>query len=91
MSSNKLIIFTMMTCGACKYLKKKLKEENIKFLEMDIDKHSDLWDKIVEQTDVDYVPTAYIIKENNDEGLIFSPGRDYEDTDDLIKKISDNI
>jgi hypothetical protein len=45
----------------------------------------------VEQTNIDYVPTAYIIKGDENEGLIFSPGQDYEDADDLIKKILENL
>lgn len=89
--SDKLIIFTMKTCGACKLLKKKLKQTNIEFLDVDIDEYQQLWDKVVEQTNNDYVPTAYIVKENRDEGIIFSPGRDYDDADDLIKKILDNL
>jgi glutaredoxin len=91
MSDNKLIIFTLETCGACRLVKKKLKQKKIEFLEIDIDKYPELWDKVVEQTNIDYVPTAYIIKGDENEGLIFSPGQDYEDADDLIKKISDNL
>jgi glutaredoxin len=91
MSSNKLIIFTLETCGACRLLKKKLKQNKIEFLEIDIDEYPELWDKVVEQTKIDYVPTSYIIKDNENEGLIFSPGQDYEDVDDLIKKILDNL
>lgn len=89
--SDKLIVFTMKTCGACKFLKKKLKQTNIEFLDVDIDEFQQLWDKVVEQTNNDYVPTVYIVKENQDEGIIFSPGRDYDDPDDLIKKILDNL
>lgn len=88
MSVNKIIIFTMVTCGACKYLKKKLKENNIEFLDIDIDKYTDLWNKVVEQTDNDYVPKVYIINEDGEEGIILSPGRDFEDAEDLLKKLS---
>lgn len=88
MSGNRLIIFTMEGCGACKYLKKKLKESNIQFLDLDIDEYPDLWNKVVQQTGIDYVPTAYIVKENEDEGVVFSPTKDYVDAEDLINKIS---
>lgn len=89
--SNKLVLFTMTSCGGCKYVKKKLKENNITFTDIDIDDYPDVWSKVIEQTQNDYVPTAYIIKDNEDEGLIFSPGVDYDEADDLIKKIMDNL
>lgn len=88
--SSKLIIFTLKSCGNCKFLKRKLKEHDIDFKEIDIDEYPGLWDMIVQQTDVDYVPTAYLIRDD-ETGIIFSPGKDYTDHEDLIKKIIENF
>jgi len=88
--SNKIIIFTMKTCGNCKFLKKKLKETNIDFKEIDIDKYPNLWDMVVEQTNIDYVPTIYIMRDD-DNSITLSPGKDYTDHDDVIKKIKEYV
>lgn len=86
--SNKLIIFTLKTCGNCKFLKRKLKEEEIEFKEIDIDEYPNLWDMVVQQSLVDYVPTVYIIKDD-ETGQILSPDKDFIDHEDLIKKIKE--
>jgi glutaredoxin len=88
--SNKLIIFTLKTCGNCKFLKRKLKQNNIEFKEIDIDEYPTVWDMVVQQSEVDYVPTAYLIQDD-DTGIIFSPGKDYTDHEDLIKKIEEYL
>lgn len=86
--SSKLMIFTLKTCGNCKFLKRKFKENKIDYLEVDIDQYPGLWDMVVQQTNVDYVPTVYIIHDD-DTGVFFSPGKDYTDHEDLIKKIKE--
>ena len=47
----------------------------------------EIWDKVVEQTGHNSLPTVFIALDGSDEGPVYVPGRDYDNRDDLIKKI----
>lgn len=89
--SKKVVLFTMEGCGACKVLKDELKKNKIDYVDFDIDTHPHIWDQITIQTGIGYVPTVYIVEDNNDNGVTLSPGKDFNDPLEALKKISENL
>ena len=89
--SNLIIVFTLKGCIHCVDLKNKLTEENITFTELEVTQNKNIWDKVVEQTGHNALPSVYISLNGGDTGPIFVPERDYQDQDELINKIKNYI
>ena len=51
----------------------------------EINKNQDVWNQVVEQTGHNVLPTVYISEDGSGEGLIFVPGRDYQDEDEIVE------
>lgn len=89
--NSKLIIFTLNGCSHCNTLKSKFKEESIPFTEIEITNNQKLWDRVVEQTNHNVLPTVFIKQEGTDDGPVFIPGKDFQNPDDLIPKIKKHL
>jgi len=85
--SNNIVLFTMDGCGHCYDLKKELNELQIPFDEIEINQNKNVWDQVVKQTKENVIPTIYITEENTDEGLVFIPGKDFNNRDEGIEII----
>ena len=85
--SNLVIVFTLSGCYHCIELKKKLVQNEIKFNEIEVGNNPQIWDKVIEQTGHNTLPTVYIALDEGDHGPVFVPERDYETQDELIEKI----
>jgi glutaredoxin len=86
-----IIVFTLDGCSHCVILKSKLNEETIPFTEIEITLNEKIWDKVVEQTGHNVLPTVFIKYEDTDTGPVFIPGKDYESPEDLIPKIKNHL
>lgn len=86
-----IIVFTLDGCSHCVILKSKLNEETIPFTEIEITLNEKIWDKVVEQTGHNVLPTVFIKYEDTDTGPVFVPGKDYESPEDLIPKIKNHL
>lgn len=84
---NVLVIFTLDGCSHCVDLKKKLDNLEIQYVEIEVTKNKQIWDKVVEQTGHNSLPSVYISLNGGDSGPIFVPERDYQTHDELIEKI----
>jgi hypothetical protein len=89
--ANKLLLFTLDTCGHCKMLKERLVNESIPFTEIEVNSNQSLWNQVVTQTKNEYLPTFFIKKEGSDTGPIFCPERDFENDDQAIEIIKKYI
>jgi glutaredoxin len=89
--ANKIIVFTLFNCSHCKDLKRKLKNENIEFQEIEVELNQEIWDRVVDQTGHNILPTVYISLNGGDEGPVFVPERDYKSQEELIEKIKKYI
>ncbi len=85
--SNQIVIFSLESCFHCASLKKRLKNENIQYIEIDIDTNQNMWDQVVNQTGHNVVPSVFISKEEKDDGPIYIPGKDFEDEDTIVNII----
>jgi len=78
---NKIIVYTNETCPYCKQIKEELTKNNIKFENVLTSDEKDNWQAIVNLTGMPTVPTL------NFNGNYLVPGRDFGNTDSLIKLI----
>ena len=78
---NKIIIYTNETCPYCKQIKEELTKNNIEFKNVLTSDEKDNWQAIVNLTGMPTVPTL------NFNGNYLVPGRDFGNTDSLIKLI----
>ena len=85
----KLYVFTLKTCQRCLTLKNRLNEEGISYQEIDTIENNILWSQVVEQTKVTVVPTLFVADQNDEdtEGYVYVPGKDFDTDDDLIQKL----
>jgi len=88
---NELAIFTLNGCSMCFELKRRLKENSIHFHDIEITKNRELWERILTQTGEDSVPTIFIQTDSEGNGLVYTPGRDFQDIDEIINIIKNNI
>jgi glutaredoxin len=87
----RLIIFTLDTCPFCDILKNKLLENSIDFHNVEITKNIELWEQVLSQTGDDALPTVFIQTDEKGDGLVYTPGRDFQDPDEIIQIIKNNI
>ncbi len=88
---NEIVIFTLNNCGFCQSLKKRLTSHKIEFKEVEISQNPQLWDKIVEETGEDYVPTVFIRNGDKDDGRLYSPDKDFKDENEIFLIILKSI
>lgn len=88
---NKIVIFTLNGCGHCEDLKNHLKEIEIDFVELEINEHNEVWYEVVSQTGYDLLPSIFISNEENDDGPIFVPERDFKSRDECVNIIKQYI
>lgn len=83
----KILIFTLNSCSHCQELKKKLTESLIPFDDVEITLNRQLWNHIISQMGHDLLPTIFIKDDDDSSGLIYTPGRDFQSDDEIIKII----
>lgn len=88
-----LVVFTMKGCPFCDMMKEKLNENEIEFVERDIDEHSEEYDLFVEVTENEYVPSFMIIEDikGNPNTKLYAPERDFDEIDDGVKIIKEQF
>lgn len=89
--SNRIILFTLNGCGHCTALKGKLKELSIPFTEVEVSANRKMWDQVVEQTKLDYLPTFFIKQEGTESGPVFCPTRDFNNETEAVEIIKKYI
>ena len=88
---NKLLLFTLDTCGHCKTLKERLRNESIPFTEIEVNNNKELWNQVVTQSNNEYLPTFFIKTDGSDSGPVFCPERDFKNDDEAIEIIKKHI
>jgi glutaredoxin len=88
---NSIVIFTLNGCSHCQSLKQKLKEISIDFTEIEVNANEDIWKQVVNQTGEDVLPTVFIKKENDENGPVYVPGRDFQSEDEIVEIIKSYI
>jgi glutaredoxin len=86
-----IAVFTLNGCQMCRELKKELKRQSIDFHDIEITLNSEIWEQVLKQTHDDAVPTVFIQSDNEGNGLIYTPGRDFKDVNEILEIIKNNI
>jgi glutaredoxin len=81
---NEITIFTLNGCHYCQDLKKKLINESIKYNEIEITQQEDLWDRIVEKTGHDILPTIYVQNVDINTGTVYIPGINFNSIEEIV-------
>jgi glutaredoxin 3 len=80
-----IFIFTKNGCPQCRELKQRLNNLSIPFKDIEVTLNRDLWNQVVTQTGYDVLPTVFIKDDNGSSGLVYTPGRDFQDIDEIIE------
>ena len=88
---SQIVVFTLKECELCSELKRRLNEELIPFHDIEINENRELWDTILSQTGYDVLPTVFIQTDTEGNRLVYTPGRDFQSLDEIIKIIENNI
>lgn len=93
MSEKQLVVFTMKGCPWCEDMKKSLKENEIDFLDRDINEYEEEYSLFVEITENDFVPAFMIIEDVNDlsKTKLFAPDRDFDGIEQGIEIIKESL
>jgi glutaredoxin len=88
-----LVVYTMKGCPHCLEMKKRLNEEGIRFIDIDIDENEMEYNLFVEITENDYVPAFMIVESYNkkSKSYLYAPERDYNELEDGIKIIKEHF
>lgn len=93
MSKQQIVLFTMKGCPWCEDMKKGLVENNIEFLDRDIDQYEEEYKLFVEITENDFVPAFMIIEDLEDlsKTKLYAPERDFEGIEEGVKIIKESL
>ena len=76
---NKPAVYTMKSCSYCKMLITELEKQKVEFVEKDIEKYRDEWNKATRITSMAQTPTVFF---NN---TYLTPMRDFKNPNQLIE------
>lgn len=93
MSKKQIVLFTMEGCPWCSDMKKMLQEDNIEFLDRNINQYEDEYKMFVEITENDFVPAFMIINDINDlsKTKLYAPERDFDGIEEGVKIIKESF
>lgn len=84
--SKHVVVFTMDSCPYCYDFKKMLEENEIDFIEVDIDENEEEYEMFVKITENEYVPAIMIVDEKGSSEFM-APDRDFENLEEALEKI----
>lgn len=89
----KLYIFTLPYCSFCKNLTTELQRKSISFTPIAVPDNRELFDNIKKQLGVSKLnaPVLFFRENNDGEGYIYEPAKDFQTVDDAITIIRNNI
>lgn len=87
MKELRVIVYTMKGCPFCEDYKKMLQEENIEFVDRDIDEFEDEYSLFVEVSDSELIPAMLIIESEDEdyESFIYVPDQDYTELKEALE------
>ena len=80
-----LKIFSMKGCPHCENLKNKLNENNIDYIDIDVDENEELYDLFSKKVDNQYLPAILIGK------TAFVPDRSFQTIDEAVELVKKHL
>ena len=86
-----VVMFTMKSCPHCGEMKEMLVNENIPFVDRDIDEYDEEYELFVEATGSDFVPAFMLIESPEDEPKtgLYAPSRDFNELEEGVSIIKE--
>jgi glutaredoxin len=78
-------VFSMGGCPHCDNLKNLLKENNIDFIELDVDQHEELYEKFSKKVNNDFLPAILIGK------TAFLPDRSFQTINEAVELVKNHL
>ncbi len=78
-------VFSMKGCPHCDNLKNKLRENNIDFIELDVDEHEELYEKFSKKVDNEFLPAVLI------ERTAFVPDKSFQTIDEAVDLVKNHL
>ncbi len=78
-------IFTMKGCSHCDKLKEQLTENNIEYIEIDVDENEKLYENFSKKVDNDFLPAIIVGK------TVFVPERSFKTINEAVKHIKNHL
>ncbi len=78
-------VFSMKGCPHCDNLKKQLKENNIDFIVLDVDKHEKLYEQFSKKVDSEFLPAIMVGK------TAFLPDRSFNTINEAVDIIKSHL
>jgi len=78
-------IFTMKGCSYCDKLKEQLTENNIEYIEIDVDENEKLYENFSKKVDNDFLPAIIVGK------TVFVPERSFKTINEAVKHIKNHL
>lgn len=89
------VVYTMKGCPYCVDIKEQLRNDNVPFLERDIDEHEEEFREFILAVGNDYVPSLMLLTLDDDGDAhnvkLLSPDRDYKDIYEGIEMIKNYL
>ena len=79
------VVFSMKGCPHCDNLKNKLKENNIEFVEIDIDDNNLLYERFSKKVDNEFLPAILIGK------TAYVPERSFTTIDEAVELVKKHL
>lgn len=87
----KILVFTLNGCPLCEELKRRLREVSIDFYEVEITQNPEIWNELKGQINDDLLPTIFIQTDHYGNGFVYTPEVDFNDINEIIEIIKNNI
>ena len=88
-----VVVYTMQGCPHCVDFKEMLQNEDIDFVDRDIEENDEEYQVFVEVTKNDYVPALLIIEEGDEsyKSFLYAPERDYNELTEALEIIKKHL
>jgi glutaredoxin len=86
-----VLVFTMDGCPHCSDFKEMLTNEGIEYIEADINENEEEYNLFVKVTENEFVPAIMIIEEGTTDAKFYAPDRDFEDLEQAVTLIREQI
>jgi glutaredoxin len=86
-----ITLLTSDDCFHCQDLKTRLKELDIYFDEIEVNKNFEFWNRFIQENGCDMVPVILIREKEGVKNMIFLPEKDYNSNEEAILVIKKNI
>ena len=85
------MVFTLNGCSHCEHLVNKLTELGIIHQNLEINQNKTLWDHVVSETGYNILPTVILKDDDSDLGVVYIPGKDFQNTEEIVELIIQHI